>query len=307
MKLEKLKAFVVVADELNFRKSAEILGMAQPPLTRLIASLEKDLSTKLFERTTRQVQLTSAGIYLLKSGKEIIAQAEKAEREVRAIGKMRSGKLSVSFSRACFMASLPVIIREFQNRFPKIKLELQEERSDKILKGLKSGRYDVGFLDGTIADSELKNRAIRDEALGVLLPDHHPLAKRKFIEIKDLKNDTIILHSKKEAGGFYNAILRLFELSGIRPNIYVKKEKEICPELVASGKGLSLRISGSHPSHFPGTELVPIRNSFLPVSVFWLEENERQEFKSFLSFVTEKDILRSKESECLMEILPGLS
>ena len=70
MDLEKLNAFIVVAEELNFRRSAEILGMSQPPLTRLIAGLEKDFDVKLFERNTRKVRLTSAGIVLLKKPKK---------------------------------------------------------------------------------------------------------------------------------------------------------------------------------------------------------------------------------------------
>ncbi len=63
MELRELKAFIAVAEELNFRKAADRLNMSQPPLTRLISLMEENLNTKLFTRTTRSVELTGAGLH----------------------------------------------------------------------------------------------------------------------------------------------------------------------------------------------------------------------------------------------------
>ncbi|MEI1280055.1 LysR family transcriptional regulator [Leptospira venezuelensis] len=303
MDLSKLRSFIVVAEELNFRKSAEILGISQPPLTRLISSFEEELSTKLFERTTRHVKLTGAGVHLLKEGREIIAKAEKIEKEVRSIGKLKAGGLSIGFSTTTFMASLPQIINEFQDRFPRIKLQLQQETRNRIIKGLKSAQFDICFLEGEVPDPRLEKHPVHDEVLGVLVPKRHPLAKREEIEFKELKDETIILHPKKDSGSFYDTISSLFKQSGIKPKVYIKNERESCPILVATGRGVSLTILGAQNFAPADTKFVPIKQLYLPVSVFYVQENQNPSLKTFLSFVSESSFIKNKHAECLMDVM----
>lgn len=303
MDLNKLKAFIVVAEELNFRKSAEILGMTQPPLTRLISSLEEELSIQLFERTTRKVRLTGAGVFLLKEARELVSRSEDLEKAVRAIGKQRSGSLSIGFSTTAFLASLPKIIDEFRDRFPRVRLELHQESRRGLLKGLRSSRFDACFLEGEPEEEGFKQHLVQDEALGVLLPKKHPLAKRKEIELRDLKNETLILHPRHEHQTFFDTINRLCEQSGFKPKTYIKGENESCPVLVAIGKGVSLTISSSQ-SFVPGeTHFVPIKKLYLPVSVFWSPENPNPSLKNFLSFVVENQALNGPDAECLMDMM----
>lgn len=303
MDLKKLRAFIVVAEELNFRKSAEILGMSQPPLTRLISSLEEDLATPLFERTTRQVKLTSAGIFLLKEGREILFRMETTENEIRSIGKIRSGQMSIGFSATSFLARLPKIIDEFQIRFPKLKLELHQDSRKRILSGIKDGRFDIGFAEGLVLEKDFHSHLVKDEALGALLPQGHPLAKRKKIELADLKDDTIILHPRKEHHEFFDTVHQLFQQSGIAPKTYIKSEGESCPILVSLKKGVVLTIAASKNSAPEDTVFVPIENLHLPVSAVWLETNENPLLKSFLSFATENSVLGKQKAECLADLM----
>ena len=300
MDIARLKAFIVVAEELNFRKSADRLGMSQPPLTRLIASLEEELDTPLFERTTRQVRITGAGVVLLKEAREIMSALGRIETEVRSMGKDRRGALKVGFSAAVFLARFPTIIEEFSNRFPKLKLDLQQDSTREILHGLKKGLFDIGFVEGITSDKNLESYQVQDEVLGVLLPKKHPLAKRKEIEFSELKNETIILHSKHEAEEFHSRISRLIQGLKEKPKIYIKNDRESCPILVATGKGVSLTIAGSQNFAMNETKFVPIKEMFLPVSVFWRKENENSSAQVFLSFVMENRSLKHQKGECLV-------
>lgn len=301
MDLSKLKAFVVVAEELNFRRSAEILGMTQPPLTRLIAGLEDDLGTKLFERTTRQVKLTGSGVFLLKEGREIIARAERLEHEVRAISRIKSGALSVAFSTTVFLASLPKIMGAFQERFPKVMIQLHQETRQRLFSGLRQGQFDIGFVEGSVDEQDLASDTVHDEALGVLLPKQHSFARRKQVEFSELKDETIILHPRKDNGRFHDTVHQLFRQSGIKPKVYVKNDWESCPVLVAIGKGVSLTILGNQQCTFPETKFVPIKQLSLPVSVVWSRENSNPALKGMLSFVAENAALRRKNAVCLEE------
>lgn len=303
MDLSKLRAFVVLAEELNFRKSAEILGMSQPPLSRLISTLEEELSTKLFERTTRQVKLTGAGVYLLKEAREILNKLDLLDREVRSMGKLKNGVVSIGYSTASFMASLPKIINDFQECYPKLKLELHQETADKLLKGLSSGDYDLCFIEGEYDKSAYSKYSLNEEVLGALVPIKHILAKRKEIELKELKDEIIILHPRKETKGFIDPIFRLFKHVGIKPKTYLKNQKEICPILVAEGRGVSITISGSQKYASDDTRFIPIKNLFMPVSAYWKPENKNQSLQSFLSFVIETKSIGNKHAHCLMDVM----
>lgn len=300
MDFNKLKAFIVVAEELNFRRSAEILAMSQPPLTRLISSLEAELGTKLFERTTRKVSLTGAGVLLLKEAREIAASLERIESDVKHAGKLKSGVLKIGFSRTVFMARFPSLIEEFQSRFPKIKLELQEDSSQEIIKKLKTQHYDLGFVESITSDQILERHQVDAETLGVLLPKNHPLAKKKQITFNELQNETLILHHRREAEEFYDRVANLIHKMRKKPKIYIKNQNESCPILVAMGKGVSLTIPGSQHFAPEQTKFVPIAEMFLPVSVFWNKDNDQASLKTFISFIIEKRSVLSKKNECLV-------
>jgi DNA-binding transcriptional LysR family regulator len=301
MDLGKLKAFVVVAEELNFRRSAEILGMSQPPLSRLIAGLEDELSTKLFVRNTRQVSLTGAGVHLLREARELLARAERVEREIRSVAKLRTGKLVIGFSATTFMANLPLILDGFRSRFPKVKLELEQESKQRIYKGLRAGQFDVGFAEGAAAGAELETHVVHDEKLGVLLPKNHALAKRKEIELEELKDETIIVHPRKESEQFFATIAPLFQRAGIEPRLYVKNERESCPILVAIGKGVVLTIANVQPIAGRETRFVPLKRLSLPVSALWRADNTNPSLQCFLSFVMESDALGKSDAEYVLD------
>lgn len=298
MDIGKLKAFIVVAEELNFRRSAEILAMSQPPLTRLIASLEQELGTRLFDRTTRSVRLTGAGVLLLREAREIVAALSRIETEVRAAGRIKAGNLRIGFSRTAFMARFPALIEAFRERFPKIRLDLQEAPGREILQAVKDGRFDFGFVEGITSRDALESHEIAAETLGVLVGQKHPLAKKKQIRFQDLKDETIILHHRREAGEFHDRIAHLIKNMAKKPKVYVKGDGESCPILVALGKGVSLTIAGARNAAPEHTRFVPVRDMFLPLRIFWKEGGHTPHTKTFLSFAIENKSVLPQRTEC---------
>lgn len=298
--IARLRAFIVVAEQLNFRRSAEILAMSQPPLTRLIAALEEELDTRLFDRTTRSVALTGAGVLLLREAREIVAAMSRIETEVRAAGKMKAGSLKIGFSRTAFMASLPGIIDAFQERYPKTQLDLQEESGREILARVRDGRFDVGFVEGVSAAEGLEGRAIGAENLGALVARGHYLAKRKRIGFHELQDETIILHNRREAEEFYDRIAHLIRDMPKKPRIYIKQEGESCPVLVALGKGVALTIASARNMAPERTRFVPITDMFLPVNIFWKSGNSVPQLQTFVSFAIESRAAVHQETECIV-------
>lgn len=296
----RLKAFIVVAEQLNFRRSAEILAMSQPPLTRLIAGLEEELDTRLFDRTTRSVALTGAGVLLLREAREIVAAMSRIEAEVRAAGRMKAVSLKVGFSRTAFMARLPTVIDAFQVRFPKAQLDLREATGREVIERLQDGRFDVGFVEGVSAAQGLESRAIGEENLGALVARSHPLAKRERISFEELQDETIILHHRREAAEFYDRIAHLIEHMPKKPRVYVKEEGESCPVLVALGRGIALTIASARHMAPERTRFVPIRDMFLPVHIFWKAGNSAPQLQTFVSFAMESGVMAPQATECIV-------
>src|SRR6478736_5836139 len=105
MELRHLRYFVAVAEELSFRRAAERLNLAQPPLSAQIKSLETELGIQLFERTTRSVVLTHAGRVFLEEARSVLAASSRAERRAKeaahgVAGTLRLGVLAPS-ANAC--------------------------------------------------------------------------------------------------------------------------------------------------------------------------------------------------------------
>jgi DNA-binding transcriptional LysR family regulator len=303
MDIGKLKAFIVVAEELNFRRSAEVLGMSQPPLTRLISSLERELSTRLFDRTTRTVELTAAGLLLLKEAREIVSRSDNIARELRAVAPRRAGKLNVGFSTTAFLACLSKIVDEFRSHFPKVLLELHQESRRGVLAGLKTAKFDACLLEGSVEANGIETHLVQDEPLGVLLPKNHRLAKRRELELRELKEDVFILHPRREQQAPFDTVIKLCERHGFRPKTYIKNQHESCPVLVAIGKGISLTVSSSHSFVADETRFVPVKRLYLPVSIYWTNDNANPALKSFLSFVIENASLRRPRAECLVDVI----
>jgi DNA-binding transcriptional LysR family regulator len=144
MNFQRLRYFVVVAEELNFSRAAERLRMAQPPLSYQIKRLEEELGVQLFHRTKRSVRLTDAGRLLLVEARGLLVHAEQTASVVHRVGQGEVGRLTVGFVPSAANRVLPPILRAFGERFPSVELLLREVDPDRLLRGLSDGRVDVG-------------------------------------------------------------------------------------------------------------------------------------------------------------------
>ena len=119
MELRHLRYFLAVAEELSFRRAAEKLHIAQPPLSAQIKALEQELRVRLFQRTTRSVQLTHAGRVFLEEARAVLAAASQAEQRTRDAEHGMAGTLRVGLIAPVANAWLAGILRRFRQRLPR--------------------------------------------------------------------------------------------------------------------------------------------------------------------------------------------
>src|SRR5262245_16123960 len=180
MELRHLRYFVVLAEQLNFRRSAEQLHMAQPALSRQIKHLEDELEVTLLVRTRRQVQLTEAGRTFFDEAKTILAATERAVRATRRASRGKLGELTIGCTQATAVSLFPLILPVYQRLFPRVSVAVETLDTPHQVDALASRRIQVGFLRLPCSDEGfLQTEVVLREPLVVVLPKSHTLAGRR--------------------------------------------------------------------------------------------------------------------------------
>ncbi|MEU8797958.1 LysR substrate-binding domain-containing protein [Spirillospora sp. NPDC048819] len=169
-----LRCFVVVAEELHFGRAAERIGMAQPPLSQRIQRLEHELGVRLFDRSSRRVELTAPGRLLLDEARDILTRVERiysvAERaRLGEIGTVRAG-LPSDLGGPIVAA----LIAAFRDRRPDLRLDLRETGTAEQVRALAEGALDAGIVRHPCDSRDLELGPMLAQPLGVLLPTGEP-------------------------------------------------------------------------------------------------------------------------------------
>jgi len=122
LELRQFRQFIAVAEELNFHRAAERLHMSQPPLTQALQRMEEELGVQLFERSSRNVRLTQAGMIFLDEARRTIAQAERAITTARQVAQGFIGFLRIVFVSSAMNVYLPPVLRAFHTNSVNILL-----------------------------------------------------------------------------------------------------------------------------------------------------------------------------------------
>ncbi len=250
--LRHLIYFQAVADQLHFRKAAEILGVAQPALSRQIAQLERSLEVTLFNRTRRKVELTLAGRTLVQRLEPILQSLNRLPSELHSIATGEIGHVRIAFTGLAMATVLPRIVREFSKKHPGIHVELNESPTAAQLDALRSGEIDCGFFHPESATpTGLHTRLLLREANGILLPKDHELSHHATLRLKELADTPFVLFPRQLNPDFYDRILSASAKAGVTLRI----TEEVWPRangigLVCAGLGVTF-ITPSEARNLP--------------------------------------------------------
>jgi len=185
LEVRQLRYFVAVAEELHFGRAADRLGMAQPPLSRAIRDLERQLDTALLVRTTRQVRLTTAGEILLRDARTALEAVAAAARRAREAGRP-SPRLRVALKADVDGGLLPQILDAYCAGDAALPPELVLGRFGEQPQALRDGRADVGLVLRPFDDRGLDSEPLLTEPLLAALAAADPLAARTQLCLADL-------------------------------------------------------------------------------------------------------------------------
>src|SRR5579862_1801993 len=144
--LKRIHQFVILAETLNFRRAAERLNMAQPPLSVSIQKLEAELGTKLFVRGTEGVSLTPGGQAILKDARQLLFHGSQLHETANGLRNGTGGTLQVGFVGSTTYGLLQKLLPLFRAEYPGVELLLREATSVAILQQLEDKALDVGLV-----------------------------------------------------------------------------------------------------------------------------------------------------------------
>ncbi len=208
----RLKVFYAVANRLSFTKAANELNISQPAVTKHIKEIENQLNTKLFDRKGTTIQLTE-------SGKILFVYAEKSrqlyrdlEFAIAQLNKQEKGKLKIGASTTIAQYILPEILAKFNSYYKDINIELVTHNSEDIATLLKSGKIDLGIVEGESKSSYFNYQKFKRDEIILVCKADHPLVNKNF-KTKDLYDVDLIV--REQGSGTQEFIQNQLKKSGV--------------------------------------------------------------------------------------------
>jgi DNA-binding transcriptional LysR family regulator len=222
--LRQLRTFVAVAEELHFGRAAARLGVAQPPVSTMIARIERQLGVRLFDRTSRRVQLTPAGEQFLTEAKRLIDVADQTMLRIGEIRDGAAGQLRIGAAPSVLAAVGPRILRRFRGAAPNSDVHVDDTRLERQMRMLREGALDASFMvlpdsGAQPKESGLSFVPLLRERLVVAIAESHRLAGRRRVRLEELQDEQLILWDREWLPPLYDEILRGCRDRGFSPRI----------------------------------------------------------------------------------------
>lgn len=272
----KIQYFLAVAETLNFRRAAELLGIAQPALSRSIRQLEQQFGFSLFERSTRRVALTPAGDVLYRDGADAMRRLTNACARATQIANGLSGSIMVGYSTFAATGPMSDIIIEFRKLYPNAHVALRLLASSEQATAFEEGTLDLGFIMSNVSTLPQKNILISRERLIVLVSAKHHWANKKSITLETLVTGPIVIGTASRWRGFRSLVNDMITSRGL--SLDVVEEADDLPvllQLVRSDFGCTILDASFISTLPPGIKPLEIADAreTLDIALAWREDN----------------------------------
>ncbi len=238
MDINQLEVLVTVAKEKSFSRAADILGRTQPAISQAIRRLESEIGEKLFDRSSKDGTLTSAGNVLVEYAKQMLNLRRDAQSAVRELKDLHHGKVTISANEHTVFYLLPVI-RVFRERHPFIKVEVKRGVASRIPTEIIGREVELGVVSFKPHDESVKSVAVESDELVMIVSTGHPLAKKDTVSVKDLGVETFVAHNAPSP--YRESVIDAFEKYNTPLNISVELPSlEAIKKLVEMGAGVAL-------------------------------------------------------------------
>lgn len=242
LEFRHLRYFQAVAEERNFTRAADRVGIAQPPLSRQIRELEDEIGLPLFDRDSRPVTLTDAGRLLLEHANRVLGAIAQMQDAMARLREGERKRFVIGFVGSAIYGPVPALLRRFRDAAPALDIDLLEMNTVAQMAALKDGRIDAGIGRLTFDDPAISRHVIEHERLVAAVPVDHPLAEGNgAVTLADIARDTLILYPNEPRPSYADQVLAVFRDYDVHPAaVREVRELQTALGLVAAQSGVAL-------------------------------------------------------------------
>jgi len=287
----QLRCFVAVADELHFSRAAARLNMTQPPLSRKIQQLERELDVLLLERSRRVVKLTAAGQMFLLEARRILRLSDDAVRSVQQVANSE-GAISLGFLPASSYSLLPRLVSFLATEMSHVEIFLKEMATQDQIEALSANRIDVGILRPPIDNRGLESVYIDREEFILATQSGRVMPDSRELTLRDLDKQPFIMYAPIESRYHHDLVSNLLRSAGVAPQfIQYAQEVHTMLALVGAGIGVALVPEGARKLMFNGVAFDPVKilpKTYSELILVWRQRTDNPALKVFTQFLLPK-------------------
>ncbi|MDP3799034.1 MAG: LysR family transcriptional regulator [Polaromonas sp.] len=195
----ELDVFLALAETLSFRRTAEQVHLSQPAVSGLISRLEESLGVRLFDRTTRSVQLTGPGQVFVEQARLLRQQSDEAVRAVRNVAELQVGQVVLAALPSLAATVVPAAFARFALQFPAVRLQVVDTLSGPAFDLVRAGQVEFALTAANPAYADLDYTPLASDGFVLLIPVSHPLASGskplRWVEVATLTHISMPLPS----------------------------------------------------------------------------------------------------------------
>jgi DNA-binding transcriptional LysR family regulator len=298
-----LRAFVALAEERHFTRAAQRCHLTQPAFSALIRAIEDDAGMRLFDRTTRHVELTAEGRVLDASARRLLADFDLVMENLRDHAARRRGRVALAALPSLAAGWLPGILADFHRDYPGIALSLRDALLDPCLDMVRDGEVDFAVASRRADMSDLESEFLHADRFHLVCRDDHPLAAQPAATLAQIvKWPLIQLARNSSVRQHLDAALGRRKL---HPLVEVEHLATVTG-LVAAGMGVSL-VPAMTLFHFrrPGVAIRPLAGKAPTRSLYLVRRAGRS--LPLAAQTLYETLVRQREHIASAEHMAGLS
>ena len=277
MNFKHLQSFLLVAQHGNFSVAAQELHTVQSAISRHINALEAEMHVTLFNRSTRNVELTASGEVFLQHVQKIFQLCEHAKQDTWLLDNGKKGVLRIGYLSSVCAHFLPSILKQFTSQFPDIDLNIFEMTAFEQEEALNQGIIDIGFsrqLSGQ-QTKIINTMPLENDYLTLVVANNHALAQEQLVDLSQIASFPLILFSRDHAPSLFDTIISSFHNEKLQPNITSEPNSmQALLTLIASTNKIALVPSNISHLQTQGCSFVKLKTE-IPVmlEMHWAEES----------------------------------
>ncbi|OZI33753.1 LysR family transcriptional regulator [Bordetella genomosp. 5] len=260
MQTRHLRHFLAVIDYGSISAAADGLGIAQPALSQSLARMERELGVKLFERSRRGAEPTTAALAILEDVRVSMTRIDAAQRRAQEIARGSAGQLTIGLVSSALFDILPRALRALRREAPGVRVVLREMSNEELAEALVSGSIDLALMHTPVAmGGRMRERQLQRDYLVAAVPDDFPVGPDGSVTLAQIARAGLVLFPQVQLPVLNAGILDTMRKAGLEPVVAQEANRTLTVlSCVAGGCGVALLPSWIRALDFRGVRFCEV-------------------------------------------------